>query len=657
MARRFSIAPRREVATLKRMTPCRSSAPWRARFLNAFLTLIALSAWTHLGIAAQPERPNILWIVAEDINPHLGCYGDTNAVTPNIDRLAQRSLRYANCWSTAPVCAPARTALISGMYPGSIGGEHMRSGIRIPAGLRLYPQLLADAGYYCVNKSKEDYNIVGQGKIWAESSPRAHYRNRDPGQPFFAAFNIETTHESKIRSKPHTLKHDPARIRLPAYHPDLPEVRRDWAQYYDNITEMDAIVGRHLRELDELHLAEDTIVFFYGDNGSGMPRSKRWACNSGLHVPLIIHVPEKWKSMRPQDYAPGGVSKRLVSFVDFAPTLLSLAGRPRPNGMQGRAFLGGIIEPAPKYLFGLRGRMDERYDFIRSARNERFVYVRNYMPHLIYGQYLEYMFETPTTRVWKGRYDAGALKPPQTAFWERKPPEELYDLEQDPDEVQNLAGHPAHAATLATLRQALRDHTLSVRDAGFLSEAEMHHRAQGRTIYEMAQDTTAYPLESILRMAELASGLAPEAVPQLKSGLSDPDSAVRYWAAMGFLMRGESASAESRELLRKALADASPSVRIVAAEALVRFGTAEDATSGLGVLKALLSPVENGVYVSMMVLNSVSNLGDKADSLKPYIRQMPVKDPKGAPRANTFLERLVTQLSKSEPGGSPTSKK
>lgn len=613
-------------------------------FLPALAALFTSLASPLLGFGGQTERPNILWIVAEDMNPHLGCYGDTNAITPNIDRFAERSLRYANCWSTAPVCAPARTALISGMYPTSIGGEHMRSGVRLPVQMQLYPQLLAEAGYYCVNKSKEDYNIVGKGRIWAESSPRAHYRNRKPGQPFFAAFNIETTHESQIRSKPHTLKHDPAKIRLPAYHPDLPEVRRDWAQYYDKITEMDGTVGRHLKELDELHLADDTIVFFYGDNGSGMPRSKRWPYNSGLHVPLIVHMPDKWKSLHPEDYMPGGASKRLVSFVDFAPTLLSLAGKPRADWMQGRAFLGKFLEPPPKYLHGLRGRMDERYDLVRSVRDERFIYIRNFMPHLIYGQYIEYMFQTPTTRVWRERYDAGELQAPQTRFWETKPPEELYDLASDPDEVKNLASDPGHQAILAELRKAMRDHALSIRDAGFLGEAEMHRRAQGRTVYEMAQDKDAYPMEAILNMAELASNLTPDVLPQLRAGLLHKDAAVRYWAAMGLLMRGGGALETSRSDLKKALKDPSPSVRVVAAETLGRFGNAEETGFAIDTLKNLVSPVDNGAYVSMMALNVVANLGPKADSLKAHIRQMPVKDPNAPTRADSYVQRLVAEI-------------
>jgi uncharacterized sulfatase len=515
--------------------------------------------------------------------------------------------------------------------------------VTLPSFMRLYPQLLADAGYYCVNKSKEDYNIKPTGKVWAESSPRAHYRNRTPGQPFFAAFNIELTHESKIRSRPHTLKRDPAKMRLPAYHPDTPEVRHDWAQYYDNITEMDQVVGRHLRELDELGLTSDTIVFFYGDNGSGMPRSKRWPYHSGLGVPLIVFVPEKWKHLAPEGYGSGGTSERLVSFVDFAPTLLSIAGVKPPSWMQGTPFMGAHARQAPVFNHGFRGRMDERYDVVRSVTDGRYVYVRNYMPHLIYGQYLEYMFQTPTTRIWKELFDAGKLQPPQTSFWQTKPPEELYDLQTDRDEVRNLVDSEQHKDILQKLRSAQRAHALAVRDVGLLSEAEMHARSKGTTIYEMGHSPDS-PLERIIAMADAASLLKPEAVPQLREGLKDTDAGVRYWAVLGLLMRGDSGVNKARDQLRSALQDTSPSVRVTAARALGQHGNEQDLELALATLHSLLSPEKNGAYISMMALNAVDALGPKAASLLPTVKTMPVKDPATPARANSYVPRLVSDL-------------
>src|SRR5262245_54088210 len=329
--------------------------------------------WSFAGPVAseayssEPARPNILWITSEDNGPQLGCYGDRFATTPNLDRLAARGMVYLKCWSNAPVCAPARTTIITGLYPTSTGSEHMRSMVRLPAGTKLYPQLLRDAGYYCTNNAKEDYNLEQTGQVWDESSNKAHWKNRAAGQPFFAVFNILVTHESQIRSRPHQPVHDPSQVRVPRYHPDTPEVRQDWAQYYDKLTEMDAIAGARVREIEDAGLADDTIIFYYGDHGPGMPRCKRWPYDSGLHVPLIVHVPAKFRSLAPREYMPGGNSDRLVSFVDLAPTLLSLVGVEPLDYLQGGAFMGRFEAPAREFVHGFRGRMDERYDLVRTV--------------------------------------------------------------------------------------------------------------------------------------------------------------------------------------------------------------------------------------------------------------------------------------------------
>ncbi|MEJ7637710.1 MAG: sulfatase [Singulisphaera sp.] len=530
-----------------------------ASLVVGLIVLSASRVTTHAADARYAERPNILWVTTEDTGPHLGCYGHPDAVTPHLDRLAARGLRYRNAWSNAPVCAPARTAIISGVYPTSTGSEHMRSLVEMPPFMRMYPQFLRERGYYCTNNSKEDYNLEKPGKVWDESSNKAHWKGRNSGQPFFAVFNFTITHEGQIHRRPHTPKHDPARVRVPAYHPDTPEVRLDWAQYHDNITTMDAQVGTLLEELKAAGLADETIVFFYGDHGPGMPRSKRWPYNSGLNVPLIVYVPEKFKHLAPREYAAGTATDRLVSFVDLAPALLSLVGLRPPAWMQGHAFMGRFEAPPQPYLHGFRGRMDERYDLVRSVRDERYVYIRNYMPHIVYGQYLTTLFKTPTTVVWKQLYDEGKLEPPQTFFWERKPAEELYDLQADPDEVNNLTGSSEHRSILEELRRAQREQVLRVRDVGLLSEAEMHSRSDGMSIYEMGHDPERYPLERILEMAELASSLKPDSLPRLQEGLGDADAAVRYWAAMGILMRRR-ALRSARVAIRRALEDESPSV-------------------------------------------------------------------------------------------------
>jgi len=603
--------------------------------------LFILFAGFHAVFAASAGRPNILWITSEDNGPQLGCYGDTYARTPNLDRLATKGMIYLNAWSTAPVCAPARTAIIMGMYPATTGGQHMRSQIHLPAGMKMYPQFLREAGYYCSNNSKEDYNLEKPGQVWDESSPRAHWKNRKSGQPFFAIFNHVVSHESQVRIRPHQLKGDPARVPLPPYHPDTPDVRHDWTQYYDKIGEMDTKAGETLSELEAAGLAEDTIIFYYGDHGSGMPRSKRWLYNSGLRVPLIVYFPPKYRHLAPKDYQPGGKSDRLVGFVDLAPTLLSVVGIEPPESMQGRAFAGRFPRPAPKFLFGGRDRMDERIDLVRTVRDERYHYIRNCMPHRIYGQHINYMFQTPTTRVWKQLYDEGRLQPPQTFFWEPKPAEELYDLASDPHEVRNLVGSPEHQNRLKRFRKALKDFVIETHDLGFLPEAELHSRSTGSTPYELGRDDKKYPVRRIFETADLASMLKAGDVPKLKKALGDPDSAVRYWAASGLLMRGRSAVESARDELRTALSDASPVVRIAAAEALGKFGDETDLKRSLDALVELAPMDRNGVYVSIQALNALDELDEKAASVKAEIKTLPTSALGVPQKLSEYVPRLI----------------
>ena len=593
---------------------------------------------------ALADTPNILWISSEDNGPHLGVYGDSYADTPNLDALGARGMIYRNAWSTAPVCAPARTTIISGMYPPSTGSQHMRSSTRLPRPMKMFPQYLREAGYYTSNNSKEDYNLVKPGKVWDESSPQAHWRKRAPGQPFFSVFNLTVTHESQIRKRPHAAVHDPATVRVPAYHPDTPETRQDWAQYHDKMTEMDGLAGKVLAQLKADGLEKDTIVFYWADHGVGLPRSKRWTYNSGLSVPLILYIPEKFRHLRPAEYATGGESGRLAGFVDFAATVLSLAGIQPPDHFQGHAFAGRYEAPPQPYLYGFRGRMDERYDMVRSVRDQRYVYIRNFMPHRIYGQFIEYMFRTPTTAVWHQLYREGKLKSPRTHFWETKPAEELYDLAEDPDETRNLANSPEHAAVLERLRAARREWSLSIRDLGFLPENAIHSRSGHDAPHTMGADPARYPVERIMAMAELASSMQEDVEPELRSGFADPDSAVRYWAALGALMRGEAGVGALAAPLREALSDDDPAVRVAAGEALGRYGNDPDTERALAVLVELADAEKHGLHVAMMALNALDYMEDRAEPALKRILALPQELPVMDRRFRIYLPNLIAKI-------------
>lgn len=594
--------------------------------------LLALTAGVAAPAAEPGQRPNILWITCEDISPNLGCYGDTYAVTPNLDRLATQSVRYTQAFAPIGVCAPSRSSLILGMWAPSVGSQHMRCAGVLPDFIKGFPAYLREAGYYCTNNVKTDYNLKDEPAFkrvaWDESSNKAHWRQRKAGQPFFSVFNFTTSHESQIRlgekeyqkrTADYTAKerHDPARAPLPPYHPDTPEVRKDWARYADMITFMDRQAGEVLRQLEADGLAEDTIVFYFSDHGAGMPRSKRWLYDSSVRVPLLVRFPKKFEQAAPG--AAGSSSDRLVSFVDFGPTVLSLAGVKVPEHMQGKPFLGAQAAAPRQYVYGFRDRMDERYDLIRSVRDRRYKYIRNYMPHLPYfhHQYISYMYEMPTMRIWQRLADAGTLSGPPAVFMAKtRPMEELYDTGADPHEVHNLAASPAHQETLRRLREAHRQWQKEIIDLGLLPEADLRTRFGNTPPYVAVRRTpTAYPFDRIAAAADLANRRDPAARPQLVDLLQDADPAVRYWGAVGLGALGET-GAPAADALRAALRDAAPIVRVAAADGLCRQGRPEPA---LPVLIQALQ--DNNEWVRLAAVNVLDRLDGQAQPAADALRQ------------------------------------
>ncbi len=574
-------------------------------YLRLSILLMGLTFLYSCSGLKNPDLPppNILWITAEDIGPWLSCYGDANATTPNLDRLASEGILYQNAFANAPVCAPARSTIITGMYPPGLGTQHMRSTNQVPDFVRLYPGYLRDAGYYCTNNRKKDYNLVEKTDEWNESSGEAHYKNRAPGQPFFAIFNFTVCHESCIHKTMENLVHDPAAMEIPPYHPDVPEIRHDWAQFYDKITLMDTLAGNILAELEESGLSDSTIVIFYGDHGGIIGRSKRFMYQTGLRVPMIVRVPEAYKHLAPGKK--GSSTGRMVSFIDLAPTLLNLAGIPIPEYMQGNAFLGPDQPEEPAYAHTFRGRMDERYDFCRGTFSEDFHYIINYMPHRIYAQHVEYLWRAPSMRAWEKAYLAGECNQEQSRFFETKPFEELYDRAADPWEINNLADDPAYADVLEELRKATLDWQLSIRDAGFIPEGLLKKINAGGTIYDYTR-TDAYPLEQILETATMAGAGDPDNIPELKSRLRDANPIVRYWAAMAGIILGENGSEMIPEL-EKALTDELPEVRIAAAEALYGMNRKDAALAVLS--QTLLNETPETV---LFTVNALQELGPEA---------------------------------------------
>jgi arylsulfatase A-like enzyme len=521
------------------------------------------------------ERPNIVWLVSEDYTAsYSGPYGDPLARTPALDRLAADGIVMLNAHSTAPVCAPTRYSIITGRYAHADGAQHMRSDPPLPGGVRLFPALLREAGYYCTNNAKTDYNTSASlDGVWDANGRQAHWRNRRPGQPFFAVFNFEQSHESRLHQR-ETLITDPAKVRVPAWLPDTPTVRADLAQYYDCVSRADAAAANVLAELAADGLADDTIILSYSDNGGCLPRSKRYLYDNGTHIAMVLHVPEKFRHLAPA--APGSRMPEVINTIDLAPTMLSLAGLKPGAQFHGRAFAGPFRATPPAYTFLMRDRMDERYDLSRAVTDGRYRYIRNYTPAQPWGQHLEYLWRQASMQEWAALHRAGRLTPTQDAFFQPKPVEELFDCATDPDNVHNLARDPTYQPQLTAFRQALRGHQLAIRDTGLLPEPLMLALTQGKSPALLAADDSQYPLERLLNLVDALQQSGKPDPALLSAALRDPLAAVRYWAAT--CLQGPTAAAAARPLL----SDAEPVVRLAAAEILLRDADDAPAWAAIG---------------------------------------------------------------------------
>jgi arylsulfatase A-like enzyme len=560
------------------------------RFLTWTLLATTVAALA-VAPAAAGDRPNILWLTSEDNGiSWVSCYGATNCKTPAIDQLAAEGFRYTHCFDNAAVCAPTRSTWITGMYAISNGTQPMRSRNKIPhEKIPYYPDLLREAGYHTSNSIKTDYNIGGRpdSDCWDVMDKKVRYgwRERKPGQPFFAVVNTTSSHESRAHGEARDLRNDPAEMQLASYHPDLPAIRRSYAQYADAVENMDNDVRTAIDALKADGLYEDTIIIYNSDHAGVMPRSKRFLYSSGVHCPLVIRIPEKYKHLWPAE-RPGMTVDRLVSFVDMPKTWLSLAGARIPDTMQGTVFLGKGAEPEPQYHLSFRERADDRCDSVRMIRDRRYAYYKNYMPYAPAGQYLAYLWKIPAAPAWEQYYREGKSDEITGRFFKPRASEEFYDTVEDFDNVHNLIDAPEHQARIAEMRKAMRRMQLELYDSGLIPETMRERRAaeHGVTIYEMVRDPKLYPLESYLDAADLALARDRKNLPAFIEGMSDSDPCTRYWSVVGLLLLDEGA-APAAETLQSALDDEADEVKMTAAWTLVKIGRREE---GLATLRELL---------------------------------------------------------------------
>ena len=575
---------------------------------------------------SKADTPNILWITAEDMSPVLGCYGDKDAITPNIDRLAKESIRFTSAFASAPVCSPSRSCLIQGCLPPSMGTQHMRSGFPLPKSFSGFPSLLKKRGYFTTNNVKTDYNSENFQQIidrsWNLNSADADWRKRpNHDMPFFSVINLMTSHQSRsmvwshekfrseIQSKLTSGQiHDFQKVTLPPYYPDTPVVRKTLARFFDCVTRMDQEVGTILQRLKSDGLDENTIVFFFSDHGSGIPRHKRALLDSGMHIPLLVRFPKKWQHLAPAQS--GETLGRLVTFVDFGPTVLSLSDTPIPSIMQGNPFLGSNISKERKYVFGHRDRVDEVRDFARSVRDQRYLYIRNYMPHLGYNQ------PTAWPDIGEIRHEFYKLKkakkkksdPLQHFINSSRPVEELYDCEKDDQNLKNLAFSPQHQEILLRMRKEHLHHAIQIRDWGFIPEYEAWNMSKNSSGWEVGK-SGIIPWKSIIDAAEMVGRAKEQAF--LKN-LKSKDSTIRYWAAIGLAATEERLTKSCLQISLNHLKDPSPSVRIEVANTLFENGKKQRS------LSTLISELEHqNLIVVMHAARTIELLGKKAKEAAP----------------------------------------
>ena len=618
--------------------------------LNLLVVVLGLGSLGSAQLAVAKDetaRPNILWITSEDNAAHwLGCYGNANAQTPRLDALANKSVLFNHAYSNAPVCAVARSTILHGVYAVSSGTQHMRSRFRISATLKPYVSYLREQGYYCTNNDKTDFNRLGSDTdIWDACHRKAHYKNRQDGQPFFAIFNSTISHESSLFPEkvakhrkdgdiPKQTRLSVDQVDIPPYLPDLPEVRQDFAIYHDHLTALDKQVGGILDELDEQGLADDTLVFYYGDHGGPTPRGKRYLTDTGVRVPMIVHVPEKWKHLTP--FQPGERSEELVAFVDLAPTLLSIVGLKKPAQMQGRAFLGTQrVEPADDpIVFLYADRFDEIDGMRRGITDGQFKYLRRFTSHLPAAPCSNYSLSMPSWIAWRQAWRDDRLSPALRSIWEApQPVEELYDLAADPWEVNNLASDPKQASRLTKYRNRLQQKMLEVHDTGVIPEPMFRELAGEKTISEYV-DSEAFDLDRVLHLAFLASEGEQANVPMLAEMMADEDPVVRYWGALGCVILGKGASQLESQIIAL-LGDSQSGVRMTAAYALSRIGKTQAGKDAL--LKEFDAP--NNPEANILLINLIPRLGCQDNVPETWVKK--VLD---NPQSNEFVRRFAQRI-------------
>jgi len=585
----------------------------------AILCLIIIMAFIPVRKnqeAPAPERPNIVWLVTEDNSKHyLKLYDEGGVAMPNIERLAEQGIVFNHAFSQAAVCSAARSTIISGCYGPRIGAQYHRRMERVPMpeGLDMFPTYLRKAGYYTTNNSKEDYNIIKTAGVWDESSNKASYKKRKPGQPFFHVQNFGITHEGRLHFSKEDMqntktKTSPDDMTPFPYHPNTPAYRYTNALYRDLHQKADESMGQFIKQLEEEGLMENTFIFYYGDHGGVLPRSKGYIYESGVHVPMVVYVPEKWKHLVP--IAKGSRTDAFVQFTDLAPTVLNLAGVAIPEQIDGKPFLGQGVSKADlekrNTTFSYADRFDEKYDIVRALRKGNLKYMRNYQPFNIDALFNFYRYKMLAYQEWAQIYQEGKLNEVQQQFFKPRTPEALYDLEKDPHETNNLAGDPAYALVLKELRSELQQQVKSMPDLSFFPESYFLEKGLSNPV-KFGQDNKEL-ISELVDIADLSFLSFDKAKNGIEKALSSDNPWKRYWGLIVCTTFGE----QARPFFKKAKAlskkDPENLVKVRAMEFLA-LATNNNVEAGLlGTLKSAKTETE-----ANLILNTVALLESVRD--------------------------------------------
>ncbi|WKX76654.1 sulfatase family protein [Zobellia laminariae] len=590
--------------------------------VTVFILMLCLSCKGQNKVNHSP--PNIVWIVSEDNSKHYLQLFDKNGIeTPNIEALAKEGVQFNRAFSNAPVCSVARSTIISGCYAPRTGSQfHRRSKlVPMPDSLQMFPAYLREAGYYTVNNSKEDYNFIKSDNAWDESSSKGTWKNRQPDQPFFYVHNIGTTHESRVHFPESDVEDAPTTANADDYtvqpnHPNTKLFRYTNARYRDKIVEMDGQLGEVVKALEADGQLENTFIFYYGDHGGVLPGSKGYLYETGLHVPMVVRIPENYRDM--VDLKRGSQTDRFVSFIDLAPTVLNLAGIEIPEQIDGKSFLGKGVDAEKlseeNVTYGYADRFDEKYDMVRSVRKGKYKYIRNFNPFNFDGLMNEYRYKQAAYGEWEEMYQEGKLNEVQSAFFKSRAPEMLFDVENDPYETTNLAIDSKFGTTLKEMRGLLNDWISGMPDLSFYPEFYLVENAFDNPV-KFGRNHKG-DIQDYITTANLMLHDATAVQTQLKELLQSSDPWQRYWSLIVCSSFGDEVKALTPAIKKIAQNDVQGINRVRAAEFLGITKVADPAPVMLEAFYSAKSETE-----ALLILNSVVLLNSHAYGYKFTIDQ------------------------------------